>query len=47
MKDQVQGALTRAELIAHPLYVTWSQKEFFLEEHARSIVSENSADSKR
>lgn len=40
------AAIDEAELAVHPLYLAWSEKDFVLEDHARSIVAEKHSDSK-
>ncbi len=46
MKGQVTKALTRAEMLEHPIFQSWVSKRFHKEEYVRSIVDENSRDSK-
>lgn len=46
MKGKVTKALTRTEMLEHPIFKTWLSKPFNKEEYVRSIVDENSNDSK-
>lgn len=47
MKGKVAKALLREEMLSHPIYREWKARGFQREEHVRSIVKENEADSKQ
>ena len=47
MKGQVPKALLRSEMMSHPIFKAWIAKPFINEGHARSVVAENSHDSKK
>lgn len=46
MKGKVTKALTRKEMLSHPIYRRWVSRNFKKEKYMRSLVKENESDSK-
>jgi len=47
MKGKVAKALTRKEMLNHPIFKGWISSPFQKEAYVRGIVKENSRDSKK
>ena len=45
MKNQVPKSLLRSEMIVHPIFQRWTEVDFLLEDHVRSVVAETVRDS--